>query len=96
MARGGSGGGPVTTIPPGIDPDLYLRALTDVRSLRAYGTYRTAPERKSPTDGPDCGTRRGYTRHRRDGENACPGCLDANAGADRRLRETGTSREVSG
>lgn len=80
------------TAPAGINPAAYAKALADVRALRSYGTYRSAPARKPPTPGPDCDTRRGYTRHRRDGENACPGCLAANAGADRRLRETGTSK----
>ncbi|HEX6518300.1 MAG TPA: WhiB family transcriptional regulator [Nocardioidaceae bacterium] len=38
-----------------------------------------------------CGTRRGYQRHRRLGEPACDPCRWANAAADRRLRETGST-----
>lgn len=65
----------------GIDPAVYAEALADVRSLRSYGTYRreNEPIRKDPTPGPDCGTQRGYARHRRTGENADPRCLAANA-----------------
>jgi hypothetical protein len=39
-----------------------------------------------------CGTRPGYQLHRQRGEDACQPCKDANAAADRRLRNTGTSK----
>ncbi|MGW3754686.1 WhiB family transcriptional regulator [Streptomyces sp. NPDC005134] len=42
-----------------------------------------------------CGTRRGYHKHRRNGEKACDACRYANTAADRRLRATGTTKEVS-
>ncbi|MFJ9573603.1 WhiB family transcriptional regulator [Streptomyces bacillaris] len=44
-----------------------------------------------PPGPPECGTRGGYQRHRRLGETACAPCRQANADADRRLRNTGTS-----
>ncbi|MFG2963540.1 hypothetical protein ACGFZS_09650 [Streptomyces sp. NPDC048288] len=37
-----------------------------------------------------CGTRSGYTRHQRLGEQTCPPCRAANALADRHYRKTGT------
>ncbi|MEV6081742.1 WhiB family transcriptional regulator [Streptomyces sp. NPDC052069] len=39
-----------------------------------------------------CGTRRGYQKHRRTGEPACDACRQANADADRSLRNTGTTK----
>jgi hypothetical protein len=41
-----------------------------------------------------CGTRRGYLRHRKHGEDACRPCLQANSDADNRLRRTGTTKEL--
>jgi hypothetical protein len=79
------------TITADITPAAYAKALADVRSLRPYGTYRGKPEPLPPTGDPKCGTRPGYAAHRRRGESACPPCRSANAAADRRLRETGTS-----
>lgn len=38
-----------------------------------------------------CGTRRGYQKHRRNGEQACAPCRCANTAADRRLRTTGST-----
>jgi len=38
-----------------------------------------------------CGTRTGYIRHRNRGED-CEACRHANTAADRRLRETGTTK----
>ncbi|WP_312870613.1 WhiB family transcriptional regulator [Streptomyces himalayensis] len=42
-----------------------------------------------------CGTRSGYQRHRKNGETACGACRDANADADRRLRNTGTTKAAA-
>ncbi|MEV8476565.1 WhiB family transcriptional regulator [Streptomyces sp. NPDC051173] len=42
-----------------------------------------------------CGTRRGYQRHRRNGEDACARCRSVNSAADRRLRSTGTTKEAA-
>jgi len=39
-----------------------------------------------------CGTRAGYLRHRKNGEDACPPCRRANTDADNRLRRTGTTK----
>jgi hypothetical protein len=43
-----------------------------------------------------CGTRPGYQLHRQQGEQACQPCKDANAAADRRLRNTGTTKQGAG
>lgn len=42
-----------------------------------------------------CGTRGGYTRHLREGTEACQPCRDANNEADRRLHATGTTKGTS-
>ncbi|MBC2903192.1 WhiB family transcriptional regulator [Streptomyces sp. PSKA01] len=42
-----------------------------------------------------CGTRSGYTWHRRRGEEACEPCKRANTDADNRLRRTGTTLELA-
>ena len=42
-----------------------------------------------------CGSRNGYTWHRRQGEPACDGCKRANADRDSRLRRTGTTLELA-
>lgn len=39
-----------------------------------------------------CGTRSGYLRHRRNNEVACDACRAANAAANRRLCNTGTTK----
>lgn len=39
-----------------------------------------------------CGTRAGYLRHRKQGEDACRPCRQANTDADNRLRRTGTTK----
>lgn len=44
---------------------------------------------------PECGTRPGYQAHRKRGEEACRPCKDANADADRRLRNTGTTKQLT-
>ena len=50
----------------------------------------------SPPQGPpECGTRGGYEKHGRDGTEVCAPCRQANADADRRLRNTGTTIERS-
>ncbi|MHC0431483.1 WhiB family transcriptional regulator [Streptomyces sp. O3] len=55
-----------------------------------------APVKRQRALGPvECGTRRGYSRHRRNGERACDACRYANAAADRRLRATGSTREAA-
>jgi len=82
-------------LPAGVTAAAYTKALADIRGLREYGTYRAKPEDLPPTQDPKCGSRTGYTRHRRRGERACEGCRDANTASDRRLRETGTSRAVT-
>lgn len=49
------------------------------------------------TDQPErgyCGTRNGYARHRKNGEEACGPCRKANTDADNRLRRTGTTKQL--
>lgn len=53
---------------------------------------KSPPKKKTRDLGPIvCGTRRGYQKHRRDGEKACDACRYANSAADRRLRTTGST-----
>lgn len=42
-----------------------------------------------------CGTRAGYLRHRKHGEDACRPCRQANTDADNRLRRTGTTKKAA-
>lgn len=39
-----------------------------------------------------CGTRSGYARHKKRGEKACQPCRSANTAADKRWRQTGSTR----
>jgi hypothetical protein len=67
--------------------DEGRRAAT--RSNASEGQRTTAlSTRRQPVEH---GTRRGYQRHRRLGETACEPCRIANAAADRRLRNTGST-----
>lgn len=83
------------TLPAGVTAATYNKALADVRGLRACGTYQAKPPKLPAVDRPDCGTRRGYGKHQRAGEESCYQCRGANAAADRRLKATGSSVEVS-
>lgn len=82
------------SLPSGVTPAAYEQALADVRSLRPCGTYQAAPGKLPPVERPECGSRTGYRLHQRHGEQTCYRCRGANTAADRRLRETGTSREA--
>ncbi|MFK0140662.1 WhiB family transcriptional regulator [Streptomyces murinus] len=42
-----------------------------------------------------CGTRYGYQRHRKNGEDACNACRQANSDADNRLRRTGSTKQLA-
>jgi hypothetical protein len=42
-----------------------------------------------------CGTRAGYQWHRKQGEDACEPCRQANTDADNRLRRTGTTKVLA-
>lgn len=55
-----------------------------------------ARKRKPGRQPAKCGTPGGYAAHRRRGEVACRGCKNANADADRRLRNTGTTLQLTG
>ena len=48
-----------------------------------------------PQGPPECGTRGGYEKHGRDGTEVCAPCRQANADADRRLRNTGTTKPLT-
>lgn len=50
------------------------------------------PVRRGP---PECGTRGGYRRHHNRGEEVCQRCTNANTDADRRLRNTGTTKPLA-
>ena len=52
---------------------------------------RTQPRRKQA----ECGTRSGYAKHLRQGEETCAPCRQANADSDRRLRNTGTTKQLT-
>lgn len=57
-----------------------------VRKLRGT-TPTVSTGRKEPTRPPAaCGTNSGYQRHRRNGEEACPECLQAMAAYDRQRK----------
>lgn len=43
-----------------------------------------------------CGTTAGYRRHHTNGDDPCQRCKDANAAADRRLNDTGTTKVLVG
>ncbi|MGW3847139.1 hypothetical protein [Streptomyces fagopyri] len=51
---------------------------------------RTGPRQSRRTDPPPCGSRKGYSWHRRHGETPCPLCREANSLADRYYRRHGT------
>lgn len=50
---------------------------------------------KAPRQPVQCGTRPGYQKHRRNGEQACDPCRQANTDADNRLRRTGTTKAAA-
>lgn len=62
------------------------------RAANAERIRRQAERKRQPTQ---CGTRSGYQRHRDHGEQACEPCRQANTDADRRLRNTGTTRKAT-
>jgi len=63
-----------------------------IRRARVVEEPEPVPQPKPAPRGPvECGTRRGYHRHRSKGEPACDPCRHANAAADRRLRTTGST-----
>lgn len=83
------------TLPAGVTTAAYRKALADVRGLRACGTYQEKTPKLPPVERPECGTRRGYGKHQRAGEQSCYRCRGANAAADRRLKATGSGIEAS-
>lgn len=78
---------PVGRVFPDCETDGCVRHLND----QAMRQERDVQKRETAT----CGTRSGYQRHRRLGEAACDPCRQANADADHRLRNTGTTTERS-
>jgi len=53
---------------------------------------KPAPKEREPVK---CGTRGGYRLHRKNGEDACDACRQANTDADNRLRRTGTTKAAA-
>lgn len=49
----------------------------------------------TPLEAPACGTRGGYQKHLRDHTEICAPCRQANTDADRRLRNTGTTKATT-
>ncbi len=82
---------PVGRVFTDCDHDGCVQHLTDqvIRDERAVQRQRKTPEP------PQCGTSPGYRAHRARGETACQPCKDANADADRRLRNTGTTKPLT-
>lgn len=79
---------PVGRVFTDCDYDGCVQHLTD-QTLR---DQRTAQRPKPSATPSECGTTGGYRAHRARGETACQPCKDANAQADWRLRNTGTSK----
>ena len=65
----------------------------DAKCRAASDAYERAATENNPPAPAACGTRTGYQKHRRSGETACDACRHANADADRRLRNTGTTKQ---
>jgi hypothetical protein len=72
-------------------------ALRRVRALQAERAAKpkAAPKPKKKREPAKCGTRSGYLRHRKNGEEACAACRQANTDADNRLRRTGTTKAAA-
>jgi WhiB family redox-sensing transcriptional regulator len=68
--------------------DLPAETCAHCRPAPAPAPVKTQPKRQPAK----CGTRGGYSRHRRLGEPYCQPCRIANTEANRRLSQTGTSR----
>ncbi len=56
------------------------------------GKAATPKPKRQP---PKCGEARMYRKHLRDGETPCDACRAANSAADRRLRNTGSSKKAA-
>lgn len=82
---------PVGRVFPGCTHSRCVLHLTD----QAIRDERAAHKQKALTKPPECGTRGGYRAHLARGEQTCQPCRDANADGDRRLRNTGTSKELA-
>jgi hypothetical protein len=84
------GSPPVGRVLPDCDRPDCVQHLADQTTREA----RKAAEQPSPPVS-KCGTRPGYHAHRARSEEACQPCKDANADADRRLRNTGTTKQLA-
>ncbi|MFY0511832.1 WhiB family transcriptional regulator [Streptomyces anulatus] len=78
---------PVGRVFTDCETDGCVRHLNDQAMRQARDTQKR--------EAAACGTRSGYQKHKRLGETACETCRQANADADRRLRNTGTTTERS-
>jgi transcriptional regulator with XRE-family HTH domain len=77
----------------GLSPRTVLRARTALKTAEVV-RIPVVPKAARPRARAECGTRSGYQQHRRDGEDACQPCRQANTDADNRLRRTGATREL--
>lgn len=59
---------------------------------KGRGPKKAVPSQ--PRKPAECGTRGGYQRHRKNGQEACDACKQANTDADNRLRRTGTTKAL--
>ena len=76
------------------DRHIRDREPIDDACREAHTEYRRKIRGRRPQSA-KCGTRSGYQKHRRNGEQACDPCRQANADADRRLQNTGTTKQLT-
>lgn len=92
----GSRHGMVAGMSPKQRHRLYER-LRDRAKRRAAAVQEKPPVQKPQAKAwkpAQCGTRSGYQKHLREKTEVCGPCREANSAADRRLRNTGTTRAV--
>ncbi|RSS59550.1 WhiB family transcriptional regulator [Streptomyces sp. WAC01280] len=79
----------------GKTPTTRFHLYKATAKKRAQRRTAVPAEKPAPREPAKCGTRGGYQRHRRNGEEACPPCRQANTDADNRLRRTGTTKAAA-
>jgi hypothetical protein len=81
--------------PAAYDRHIRKKEPIDQPCRDAHARQKREREALKRAAAAECGTRGGYHRHRRNGETACDACRKANADADRRLRNTGTTKATA-
>ncbi|MFI1562149.1 WhiB family transcriptional regulator [Streptomyces sp. NPDC020490] len=71
---------------------LRTRAKTRPQPAEERPVEKPAVKKREPAR---CGTRPGYQKHLREKTEICQPCRDANTAADRRLRNTGTTKQLA-